>query len=146
MATKYALQQVGVADSSLYPANRADAREVNASLGVILASKSTSEAWDAGDKIYLGKKPAGTKITSITCNTGTSTGAGTIAIGDATTADKYSAAAAVTTTNSNVPLGPKASTLDDSPMDAEEELWATIAAATIAAGTALTIKIEYAGI
>lgn len=146
MATKYPLQQVGVADGTLVPANRADAREVNANKGVLLASKSTSEAWNSGDLIFLGKKPAGVKITDIKVNTGTSTGSATIAIGDGTTADKYVAAVAVTTTNVPVQIGPKAATVDDAIMDADEELWATIASANIASGTALTITIEYAGI
>jgi hypothetical protein len=149
MATKYAQQQIGVADGTVIPANKADGREVNARRRSILASKVSGVAWANGDVIYLGRKPAGMKITDVWVNTGTSFGSSTIAIGVGTaaapvTADKYVAAVTNTVTDKRVSLGPKASTLDDTPPD-EEHLWATIGVADIVAGTLATIGFELSG-
>ena len=146
MATKYALQQKGVADSSKVPADKADGRQVGAHKRTILASKDAGvDAWNSGDVIYLGKKPANEKIVAIRGCTDTSFATSTLSIGDGTTADKYVAAKTLTATDVPTTLGPKASTLDDAPGD-EEELWLTIGVANIAAAVVATIEIELAGI
>lgn len=154
MATKYAIQQQGVADGASIPADKADGRQVNANRTVILASKEAGVAWDSGDVVYLGKKKPGEKITDIKVTTGTSFGTSTVSIGvggdpraggTVTDATKYTAAKTLTTTDTPTSFGPKASTLDDDP-DAEEHLWATIGVANIAAATVATIAIELCGI
>ncbi|GGD73921.1 hypothetical protein [Croceicoccus mobilis] len=145
MATHYAKQQTGVADGTVIPPNKADGREVNAKRRSILASKVTGTAWASGDKVFLGKKPAGYKVTAIKLCTGTSLGTSTVSIGTADTADKYVATKTLTATDVPTMLGPKASTLDDTPGD-EEDLYATVGTASIAAGTELTFDIECTGL
>lgn len=146
MATHYAKQQVGVVDGTQVPAKKADGREVNAHSRLLLASKVTGTTWTSGDKINLGKVPSGRKITAIRLCTGTSLGTATISIGTAGDATKYVNAATLTATDVPTVLGPKASTLDDDPLAAEEELFATIGTANIASATVLTFIIETAGI
>jgi len=153
MATKYASQQQGVADGTKNPPDKADGRVVNGRRSCIIASKlAGTDAWANGDVVYLGRKRKGEKITNILINAGTSLGSSTVAIGvggdpraggTVTTADKYVAARTYTTPlDVSTSIGPKASTVDDAPMDDDEHLWATIAAADIVAGTALSIIIE----
>jgi hypothetical protein len=156
MATKYAVQQQGVMDATLVPANKADGREVNASEQVILASKlAGTDAWNSGDIVYLGRKPAGRKITSIALVTDTSLATTTLSVGigadprvaaSVTTAAKY-VSAATHTAPLNVPtaLGPLASTIDDTPPD-EEHLWLTVGVANIAAAVVATIVIRHVGV
>lgn len=144
MATKYVLQQRGVADGTSIPADKADGRQVNAMRKVLVASKPTDEAWNTGDVIFLGKKAAGSKITGIRLTTGTSLSTTTIDIGDGTTVDKYVDGATLTTTDRPTYIGPKASIADDDPDAGEVALWATILTTNIAAGVALTLEIELA--
>lgn len=147
MADFYALQQQGVADGTVTPAEKADGREVGAAKTVTLASKPTTQAYAAGDRIYLGKRPAGTKLTGIKLTTGTSLGTSTIDVGDDATANKYVGGATLTAVNIPTSIGPKAATLDDEPSDdATEEIWATVGVATIAAAVAMTFELEFTGI
>jgi hypothetical protein len=145
MATKYAVQQVGVADGTAVPATKADGREVGGTKRVIVASKIVGEAWNDGDVIYLGKKPAGEKITGIHLVTGTSLGTSTVSIGTEAAPAKYASAATVTTTNIPVAIGPLPATLDD-PAPGEEALWATIDVANIGTSVVATILIETTGV
>ncbi|RIV87499.1 hypothetical protein [Aurantiacibacter zhengii] len=155
MATKYAIQQQGVMDGSAVPADKADGREVCGAKTSLLASKEAGVAWDSGDVVYLGKQPAGTKITDIKVNTGTSFGSATIAIGTGgdprnggtvTSAAALVAATTHTVVDKPTSLGPKASVADDAPSEEPVHLWATIAAANIAAATVATIEIEFSGL
>jgi hypothetical protein len=147
MADFYALQQQGVADGTVTPAEKADGREVGAAKTVTLASKPTDQALAAGDRIYLGKRPAGTKLTRIMLATGTSLGTSTIDVGDDATPNKYAAGKTLTVVDTPTCLGPKASTLDDEPSDdATEEIWATVGVATIGAAVAMTFELEFTGI
>lgn len=150
----YVKQQVGVADGTKIPVDRADGRQVNAAGRKIVASKVTGTAWGSGDTIYLGKKNAGHTITSIKACTDTSFGSATVAIGvgpdpksgDAPTdASKYVAAQTLTATDLPTELKLKASTMDDEPGEAEH-LFLTVGAASIAAGTIATFVIETVGI
>lgn len=147
MSDYYATQQQGVADGTAVPAERADGREVGAGKTVILASKPTDQALAASDRLFLGKRPAGTKLTGVKLTTGTSLGTSTIDIGDADTADKYVDGKTLTVVDTPTYLGPKASTLDDAPSDdADEEIWATILTATIGAAVAMTFELEFTGV
>lgn len=145
MATKYAAQQVGVADGTEPPA-KADGRLVGAKKRVILASKVATDAWNSGDLIYLGKKRPGETIVAIRCCTDTSFGTSTLSIGDGTTANKWVNAKTLTATDVPTVLGPKASTLDDAPASTKEDIWLTIGTANIAAGVLATFEIELAGL
>ncbi|MED5545629.1 MAG: hypothetical protein VYD90_10285 [Pseudomonadota bacterium] len=145
MADHYVAQQVGVADGTEFPAQRADARQVGAHRRTILASKVPGTAWASGDRVYLGKKRVGETIVGIRLCTGTSLGTSTVDVGNGSTADKYVDGATLTATNVPTAIGPKASTLDDGGAAADEEIWSTIGVAAIAAATVLTFEIELCG-
>lgn len=142
-------------DETLVPADKHDAREVNAGKQAILASKlAGTDAWNSGDKVYLGYKPAGRKISAIRVTTDTSFGASTLSIGpgddprvgsDISDDNKYVDAQTNTVTNKPTVIGPLASTLDDDP-GAGEHLWLTVGVANIAAAVVATIEIEHVGI
>lgn len=146
MADIFPIQQKGVADGTAIPADRADGRQVGAPVLRTFASKATDEALAAGDRFYLGKKPCGCKVSNVLVTTAVSMGAATFDIGTDADPDKYVDGKGVTTTDVPVSVGPIASTLDDAPSDDEEDLWATVAGATIATATALTIQVEFVGI
>jgi hypothetical protein len=156
MAVRYASQQQGVMDGTNVPANKADGRQVNADVQKILASKlAGTDAWNSGDKVYLGFKPEGRKISAIRVTTDTSFGTSTLSIGigddprvgsTIDTANKYVDAATHTTPlNRPTVIGPVASTLDDEPGDGEH-LWLSVGVANIAAAVVATIEIETVGI
>ncbi len=154
MADHYVKQQVGVADGTKQPPDKADGREVGGSVRLTLGSKVTGTAWANGDTIYLGKKHAGRKITSIKLCAGASLATSTIDVGvggdpadggTVETADKYVDGATLTVVDTPTELPLKASTLDDEPGDVEH-LYATIGVADIAAGTELTFIIETVGV
>lgn len=144
MTDTYALQQVGVVDGTVNPPVKADGRQVNARNRIHICSKHAVDL-AAGDRMFLCRKPAGQKITNIRVCTDTSFGSSTIAIGVTGTSGKYVAARTFTTpTDAPTSIGPKASTLDDDP-GAEEDIWLTVAAATLAGTTLATFIIEMAG-
>jgi hypothetical protein len=145
MTTHYPLQQVGVLDGTEIPALKADGRQVNAKKRSILASKVTGTTWANGDTIVLGKKPAGWKITLIRLTTGTSLGTSTIDIGITGSLAKYADDKTLTATDTPTAIGPKASTMDDTPPD-EETILATIGVADINQATVLTFEIEMVGV
>lgn len=156
MATKYASQQQGVMDGTNVPPNKADGREVNADKQVILASKlAGTDAWNSGDIVYLGRKPAGRKISRIDLTTDTSLSTSTLSVGigtdprvsaSVTTAAKYASAVTHTTPlDKPTAIGPLASTMDDAPGD-EEHLWLTVGTTNIAAAVVVTIAIEHVGV
>ncbi|MBT0667024.1 hypothetical protein HT136_01410 [Novosphingobium profundi] len=145
MADRYVAQQVGVADGTQVPSARADGRQVGAHRRTILASKVTGVAWAIADRVFLGKKRVGETIVGIRLCTDTSLGTATVDVGNDSTADKYVDGALLTATNVPTALGPKASTLDDGPATEDEEIWATIGVAAIAAATVLTFEIELCG-
>lgn len=148
MATKYAVQQQGVADGSAVPADKADGRLVNARAKFLVASKEAGVAWNSGDEIYLGKKPAGATVVDVKVCTDTSFSTTTldVGIGDAdgpTTGDKYVDGATNTVTNKMVSIGPNAAVLDDDP-PGEEHLWLTVGTANIGAAVVASIVFEFA--
>lgn len=139
----YALQQIGVADGTKIPADKADGGQVGANVSTITASKGGTQALAAGDRLFLGRVPAGSRVSKIFITTDTSLGTSTIAIGTTATPAKYVAARVFTTpTDAPTPIGPRASTLDDGLLAADEDLWLTVAVATIVAGTLFTVEIE----
>lgn len=145
MATKYAAEQTGVLDGTLNPPDKANGGRVNAQTTVLLATKVAGESWDSGDTIVLGKKLKGQAIVGISVFTDATLGSATIAVGIAGSTAKYAAASTATAVNVPNNIGPKAIPLADAAAD-EEELIATIAAANIAAGRTVVIKIELASV
>lgn len=145
MATRYPKQLVGVSDGTQVPALLASGAEIGAANRISLFSKVTGTEWGVGDVIPLGKKPAGHKVTSVRLATGTSLGTATIDVGIAGAVDKYVDGATLTTVDRLTEIGVKASALDDDP-GGEEELFATVGIAAIAAGTVLTFIVETTGV
>lgn len=144
MATYYAKQQVGVADGTKIPADKADGRQVGAAKGVTVASKDNTNALVATDKIYLGKLRAGELLTAIHGLTDTSWGTATISIGTLTTPAKYVNAVTLTAVNVPTALGPLASALDAGPVTADEDLYLTVGVAGVAAAVKTAILLERA--
>lgn len=142
MADYYALQQVGVADSTLIPPAKADGSQVGAKVSAITASKSGAQAIAAGDRMYLGKLRAGERLKEILLTTDTSLATTTVSIGTTALPSKYVAAKTLTVVDTPTPIGPKASTLDDGMLTADEDLWATFAVAGIGAAVLLTFDLE----
>jgi hypothetical protein len=154
MATRYALQQQGVMDGTQQPANKADSRETQGNRVSLIASKDGA-AWNNGDIVYLGKKPAGYKVVGVRVNSDTSFGTATVSIGTGTdpraaqavsAATAYVNAKTMTAVDTPTYVGPKASVVDDAPSSSEEHLWATIGVANIGAAVVASIEIEMVGI
>jgi hypothetical protein len=147
MPDYYSQQSVGVADGTVIPPNKADGTQVGAKKSSITASKPIGQALAAADRLYLGRLRAGERVAQILLTTDTSLGTSTIAIGTTATPAKYVAATTFTTpTDRATAIGPRASTLDDGPLTADEDLWLTVAAATIVGGTLFTVEIEYTSV
>lgn len=142
MALVYATQQVGVADGTTIPALKADGAQVNAKLSSITASKPVGTALNSGDTFFLGTVPAGARVAKIWVTTDTSFGTATVSIGTLASASKYVAAKTNTVTDVPTLLGPKASTLDDGQLTAEEDLYVTIGTANIGAAVIATFEVE----
>lgn len=143
MADYYSQQMTGVADGTAIPVKKADAGQIGAKKSSITASKPIGQALAAADRLYLGRVRAGERIAQILFTTDTSLGSSTIAVGSAGSAAKYVAARTFTTPlDAPTAIGPKASTLDDGVLTADEDIWLTVAAATIVAGTIFSVEIE----
>lgn len=145
MAVQYPKQLVGVVDGTLVPARAADGREIGAFTRRSIFSKVTGTIWAVNDTVPLGTKPAGHKITSIRLVTGTSLGSTTIDIGIAGAVNKYVDGATLTTTNVLTEIGVNAAAMADDPGE-EEQIFATILTANIAAATVLSFIVETTGI
>lgn len=141
MATYYAKQQIGVADGTKIPADKADGRQVGAKKSVIVATKDNVNATANNDLIYLGKVRAGEMVTDIKGLTGTSFGAVTVSIGTLADATKYVAAATLTATDVPTSLGPKSAAVAAGPLTADEDLYAKVSG-VIAAAVVASIIIE----
>lgn len=146
MADVYATQQVGVADGTQIPDERADGREVGAESRVTIASKPVGTALNINDRLYLGKRPAGMKLVGVKLVSDTSFGTTTIDVGDGTTADKYVDGKTMTAVNVPTAIGPKASTVDDEAGDEQEDLWATILTANVGSAVVASFILEFVGV
>jgi hypothetical protein len=144
MTTQYVSQQVGVADGTLNPAARADGRQVHARKRAFICSKVAAQAWAAGDKIYLCHKPGNEMVTEIRVTSDTSLATATIDIGTIATPAEYCTGKTLTVVDTPTLIGPKASGLAGGPI-AEEDLYATIGVAGVAAGVNVTFEIATCG-
>lgn len=134
-------QLVGVTDGTLVPPRLADGAEVGGRVRQFVYSKVPGTLWASTNRFYLGKKPAGHKITSIRLATDTSLGTSTLSVGTTATPAKYVNAATLTVTDRTTEIGVRATALDLD-MEGEEDLFATIGVADIAAATRLTFIVE----
>jgi hypothetical protein len=139
----FSQQMAGVADNTQIPSRKADGGQVGAKISSITASKPLGQALAATDRLYLGRVRAGERIKAILITTDTSLGTSTIAIGTTATPAKYVAATTFTTPlDRPTAIGPRASTLDDGVLTADEDIWATVAVATIVGTTIFSIELE----
>lgn len=145
MAVQYPKQLVGVTDGTLIPAKLADGKEVGASVRRSLFSKVAGTTWAVNDTVPLGTKPAGHKVVGVWLVTDTTLGTTTIDVGITGDVDKYVDGATLTTPNRVTQIGVNADVMDDDP-GAEEDLFATILTANIAAGTLLTFIVDTLGV
>lgn len=143
MTDRYSVEMVGVADGTLNPPKKADGRLIGSKIRSIRATKQVL-ADQIADRVYLGQLPVGATVKEILIVTDTSLGSATIAIGTTASSGKY-VAARTYTTPLDVPtcIGPKASTWDDVPLTAPEDLWLTVAAAAIGGSAIVGIEIRY---
>lgn len=147
MTDFYSLQQQGVADGTVVPANRADGRKVGAKRRTILASNPLTTALAAADRMYLGRLKAGEKPIGFRVTSDTSLATTTFSVGTTAAATKWvNAKAPGTLVNVSQPFGPLATTLDDDPVSADEDMWLTIGTTTIASGVFFTVEVEIAAI
>lgn len=155
MATRYAMQQQGVMDGSAVPADKADGALTSGARSGLVASKEPGVAWNSGDVIYLGIKPAGMKIVDVKLVSDTSFGTSTVSIGTGgdprnaggvDTATAYVNAKTMTVVDVPTTIGPDAASMDDDPVVAQEHLWATIGTANVAAAVVASLNIEFAGL
>lgn len=141
MADFYALEFVGVADGTV-PAQLADGRAVNSKVRSIRATK-TATALAAADRMYLGRLPRGAIVTEILVTTDTSFGTTTLSIGTTATPAKYLNGVTNTVTERPVILGPRATAAVLAPLAADEDIWLTVATATLAGATVAAFVIRY---
>ena|ERR1043166_5239612 len=145
MADIYSQQMAGVADGAVVPANRADGRKVGAIKRSIFASNPAATAIAAADRMYLGKLKQGERVTGLRVNSDTSLSTTTFSVGTTAAATKWANAKAPgTLVNVWQHFGPLASTLDDDPVTADEDLWLTFGTTGIASGVVFTVEVEIA--
>lgn len=131
MAQGYAIEVVGVLDGTVNPASKSDARVTGGrkrghrfTLDLALATVAKVN----GDTNVLARIPRGQVVTGITFNSTVTLGATTVAIGNATTANKYKNAAVFTTPDT--PTGyMNAAAQDDTPLTDYEDVILTFGAA-----------------
>lgn len=146
MATFYAKQFIGVKDGTKTPASRADGRQVGAKIRSIIADKNPSgstQALAAADKLFIGTLPAGATPMDFVGLTDVTLGTSTISIGTLADATKYVNAKTLTAVDTPTSIGVKASAREAGPVAADEDLYATIGTATVAAATKLSIETRY---
>jgi hypothetical protein len=144
-AIRYPIQLVGVSDGTLIPPRLAEGALVGGRARQFVYSKVTGTVWAATNRFYLGKKPAGHLLTSVRLVTDTSLGTSTISVGITGTPAKYVDAATLTVVNRLTEIGVIATQLDIAAIG-EEDLFATIGTADIAAATRLTFILETTGL
>jgi hypothetical protein len=147
MAQGFAAEVVGVLDATLNPAGKLDARvsggRVRRRRAVLDLSLATV-AKNSGDTNLLCRIPRGEAFAFGIVNADATMGAtATIAIGNATTAGKYRAAAIFTAAAPTL-FGP-AGVEDDAPLTDYEDVIMTIAAANLPGAGILVIDIFTSG-
>lgn len=146
MADFYIDSQVGVADGTKIPADKADGRKVGASSRRIFGSKTAGQAWANGDQIYLGKLRQGESVREIMVTSDTTLGTTTLSVGPKTATTKYANARTMTTPDVPTLIGPRGTAADDAPLAADEDIWLTLGVGGIAGGINVTFELVIAGL
>lgn len=142
MADRYALEQVGAADGTQSPPKKLDGRLVGAKDRIIRASLP-GVAMANGDRLYLGKKPAGSSLHSISGLVSATLGTTTLSIGTTANPTKYVNAKTLTAVDTPTALGPVAAQAVAAPSDVDEDLWLTLGVGGIANTVVGAIRIHY---
>lgn len=143
MADFYGLEFVGGPDGTKNPPRKLDFRMVGGKKRRVRATKPTTQAFAAGDRLYIGKLPANSLFRSIAGCSDTSFGSTTISVGTTGTPAKYVNAKTLTATDVPTALGPKAAALFADPVTVDEDLWVTFGVATLVAGSVAGFDWEY---
>lgn len=134
MAQGFSAEVTGVLDATVNPPSKSDGRVIGGKVRAYQATFDLSLAnvkKASGDTNVCFKFPAGCKpLYGYLLASATMGGTATIAIGNATTAGKYRAAAIHTTVDAPV-LFMLSSAGDDAPLTADEDVLMTIAAASL---------------
>jgi hypothetical protein len=148
MPTGYSAETVGVLDSTLTVPAKSDGRVVNAKQRVFQATLDLAAATVAkasGDNNVLFRIPAGYKpLYGVLIASATMGAVATIAIGKAGATGKYRTAAIFTAVDTPT-LFMNAAAADDSPLDADEDVILTIAAAALPGAGTLQVLMVCAG-
>lgn len=97
-----------------------------------------------GDTIYLGKRPAGSRLSTISFQTSVVVATTTIAIGTLAVPAKYHAATLLPTTADIMQFQTiPTARLQDGPLTADEDMYATVAALALPAAGIWICDIEY---
>lgn len=145
MADFYSKEQIGVRDGT-NPPSRADGRKVGARVHKITATKPAGQAYANGDRIFVGRLRQGESLRNFTGNTDTTLGTTTVSLGTTGAPTKYANAKTLTSLDTPVSLGPRATAADDDPLTADEDLWITLGVGGIAGGINLTFELDIAGL
>ena len=94
------------------------------------------------DTLVIGNLPTGATVAFGAITTSASTGSATLAVGITGTTGKYKAAGAVTTTDQPQLFG-LASAVGGTPLAAEEQVFVTIAGASLPASGTLVVDLYY---
>lgn len=142
MADLYALEFVGGPDGTQQPPKKLDGRVVGAKKRRTRATKPAT-ILNVGDRLYVGKLPAGGVLQSVIANTDTSFGTSTLSVGTTATPTKYVNAKTLTATDTPTSLGPKAASAVLAPASVDEDLWITVGVAAIPANVVAAFMMEY---
>lgn len=141
MTNRLSSERAAAAGGTL-PQAQPDGALVGAKLRRIRASFALA-GQASGDTLEIGVLPIGAAFAGIRITSGASLGTATIAVGNATNAAKYKAAAAFTAVDTPTTYG-KASALDDAPSTDPETVIATIGTAALpGTGEPLVFELLY---
>jgi hypothetical protein len=142
MADFYATEFVGGPDGTSFPPKKLDGRLVGAKVRRTRATKPASTI-AAGDRLYIGKLPAGGSLRAIVGITDTSFATATMSVGTTASPTKYMTTKTLTATDVPTLLGPKATAFDDAPLTTDEDIWITFGTAGVASGVIAAFEMEY---
>ena len=139
MPTYQAVQQAGVIDGSVIPANKTDSRVVDAKSNGTIATKdytarnAVAPALANTDKVYLGRVQVGELLEALEYFTDTTFGAVTVSIGTLAAPTKYVNAQIMTVINIWTPMAMAGANFTAGALAAYEDIYLTANGAVAAA-------------
>jgi hypothetical protein len=147
MAQGYSAETLGVLDGTLNPAAKTDGRLEGArmrSYRAVLDLSQATVAKNNGDTNVLCRLPRGQRVIKGIITSSVSLATATVAIGNAGTPGKYRAAAVFTATDTPTAFG-VATSLDDAPLTAFEDVIMTIGTAALPGAGIVVIELLTSG-